>query len=102
MSDTREFHLVDFVSWANHELLVAFPLASLEICEPNSNPAAFIELDTAKYMSRLTFWESGSVHCEIIDIKTGSHEWSEHTSVKTPMDLLAVSETLLRRLSLKA
>lgn len=66
--------LKKIINWA--ELKVASLNASgikaaLTINQPNSNSSVRIDIDTYKYVGRITFWENGSCDQELLDIASG-------------------------------
>lgn len=83
---SQQFTLADFVSWAETELRDHYPQSSLTICEPSSNSAAFIEIDTNEVVSRLTFWTSGGVSAEVLSATTSEQIYSADGKVNSRED----------------
>jgi hypothetical protein len=87
MADIK-FHLGVFVDWANHYLLEEGSTGKLTICEPTSKPAAYVEFDTNRVISRITAWDSGEIHGEVLEIMTGQQIFSEHVKVANRSDFV--------------
>lgn len=81
--EDRSFNLDVFVDWANQYLLKSGSVGKLTLCQPTSKPAAYVEFDTNRVISRVTAWDSGEVTGEILEIATGKQIFSEEVAVKS-------------------
>jgi len=73
--------LSEFVNWAN-QLGTAFEQDAARIKvtlgEVGSNTSARLDIDTADKIGRITFWESGDFHAEILAYDSGELLYSSH------------------------
>jgi hypothetical protein len=92
------FRLSEFIDWARNDLPTRFPNALLTICEPTSNPAAFVEIDTNSEISRMTFWNSGDIDIEILPLDQGTPSSLEHHQIIAKAQFLKIAESYFEKL----
>lgn len=62
-----------FCHWAQ-QVVAALPKgvgARLTLNPPSENSSALLDLDTPAYMGRVTCWNSGDFHWQILDMRSG-------------------------------
>lgn len=69
-----------FCSWAQQTLptLPATCQARLSLGQESPNRAARFDLDTPGLAGRITCWDSGDFHAEVIDLQSGINLLSQH------------------------
>ncbi len=63
--------LKEFLDWSTHKISYLQKnglTATLTIGEDCPNQSARLDIESEHYMARITIWESGDCHCEIIDL----------------------------------
>jgi hypothetical protein len=59
---------------------------SYAYCEPTSNPAIAINLETKKLAGRMTAWVLGTCYLEVLDVISGKTIYDRHYSLPTEDD----------------
>ena len=77
-----------FAEIARDGFLKALPNSNLVICEPTSNSAVYVEFESNSAIGRLTYWERGTVFCEILEITSGDEKFARHYEVGSEAELL--------------
>lgn len=73
--------LSEFVDWANQLGAVSRHKGvgvTVTIGEVSSNPSARLDIDAAGRIGRVTFWESGQYHAEVLAVDSGEMLYSKH------------------------
>lgn len=52
-----------------------------------SNPSARLDLDSDKYIARITVWESGDCQLEIIEVESETSSMDHHMTIGEDYDL---------------
>ena len=64
-----------FLEWVNsvaEKVRLPGGDASVTMCNPSSNSAVRVDIDTPKVMARITFWASGDYVAEALDAASGN------------------------------
>src|SRR2546430_19142 len=69
--------------------------------ERTDKPSIRADVDTPKYLGRVTLWSSGEIESEAIDIETEETIFNRYKKVYGPEELYEFLETFLTELSLK-
>jgi hypothetical protein len=59
---------------------------SYTYCEPTSNPAIVINLETKKLVGRMTAWVLGTCYLEVLDVESGKAVYDRHYLLPTEYD----------------
>lgn len=62
-----------FIIWAKEKLNVVQAygsFAAITMSEPNSNPSARLDIETDMAIARITFWDSGDMSAEVLDVES--------------------------------
>ena len=65
--------LQPFIAWAQ-----SIPNAQITVATPSANPSALLDLDSSETMGRITCWETGDFHAEVLDTESGETIYSYH------------------------
>lgn len=97
--------LSEFLSWAKLLSAAAHQegvRVTVTIGETSSNPSARMDIDTADKIGRITFWESGDFHAEIIAYDSGELLYSNHGVAMPEESLTERFQPFLRELGASA
>lgn len=74
--------LQQFIAWAQ-----AIPNAQVTMAVPSDNRSARVDVDLPRAMGRVTCWETGDYHAEVLDIETCGTIYSDNGTLDsaTPM-----------------
>lgn len=62
-----------FLAWAQ-----SIPNAQVTVAEPSTTPSARVDLDSPEAVGRVTCWEAGDFHAEVLDAVSGETIYSHH------------------------
>jgi len=73
-----------FCRWARQAMakLSAGMEVKLTLNTPSENSSARLDLDTPVYMGRITCWNSGDFHLQILDINSGRDLLDQHGKIE--------------------
>lgn len=78
-----------FYLWAQ-QIMAALPAgiqAELTLGAEANNRSACLDLDAPERMGRLTCWDSGNFHLEILDMRSGREVLEQHGKADSPAAL---------------
>lgn len=75
-----------FCLWAQ-QIMAALPAgmqAELTVGAESDNRSAYLDLDASAQIGRVTCWDSGNFHLEILDARSGREVLEQHGKADSP------------------